>query len=105
MYIAYFTPDLYINFVYNIYIIIIVLSLIFIYESNIKSSLKNIYKLFINKWIKYDDSSLTISEIHYSVNGRYLKYIIHNDKLLSNHEVLKPIYDTLLNDDTFINLS
>ena len=34
---------------------------------------------------------------------RSLKFVIHNNDLLDNHEVLKPIFDTLKNDDRFIN--
>jgi len=105
MYIVYYYLNLYIKNVYNIYIIIIILSLIFYYESNINSSIKYIYKIFKNMLIKYDDSyiTITISEIHYSKNGRYLKYVVYNNKLLDNLDVLKPIFNTLKNNDIFFN--
>jgi len=105
MYIVYYFLNLYIKNVYNIYIIIIMLSLIFYYESNINSSIKYIYKIFKNMLIKYDDSyiTITISEIHYSKNERYLKYVVYNNKLLDNLDVLKPIFNTLNNNDIFFN--
>nr|YP_010130264.1 DNA polymerase [Clavaria fumosa]QPZ51166.1 DNA polymerase [Clavaria fumosa] len=102
-YLAYFYPDFYIKNVYNIYIIIIILSLIFYFKSYINSSIKYIYKILKNKLIKYDDSFITISEIHYSENGRYLKYVVYNNKLLDNLDVLYHIFNTLINNETFIN--
>src|ERR1700730_16124556 len=84
MYLAYFLPNLYLikHFYFYIIIIIIILSLIFYFKSYINSSIKYIYKILKNKLIKYDDSFITISEIHYSENGRYLKYVVYNNKLL-----------------------
>ena len=105
MYLAYFLPNLYLikHFYFYIIIIIIILSLIFYFKSYINSSIKYIYKILKNKLIKYDDSFITISEIHYSENGRYLKYVVYNNKLLDNLDVLYPIFNTLINNETFIN--
>ena len=89
MYIGYFKPNLYLFIIKDLYIYII-----------LSISLSFFYLLFYFKPKKY---ILNIYEIHYESKLRYLKYIIHNDDLLGNHDVLEPIFDTLMNNDRFIN--
>jgi len=95
MYIAYFNPNLYINLVKDLYVYVIVFLLIklLIYYFIPKINYFNKNKIFL----------LNISEIHYDSKSRYLRFIIHNNDLLDNHDVLKPIFNTLMNNDKFIN--
>src|SRR6202043_12474 len=94
MYIGYFKPNLYLFIITDLYIYIILsISLsffIYFFYFTPKKYILNISEILTPK--KY---ILNISEIHYESKLRYLKYIIHKDDLLGNHDVLKPIFDTL----------
>jgi hypothetical protein len=59
---------------------------------------------FLNAYINKLTSSqvLPINAIIHNDLERCVQYLIINDKLLSHKDVLRAIYNTLMNDDTFI---
>jgi hypothetical protein len=83
----------------------IFLSLIF----NVKFLNKTIHVLvkmlkllerWTNKLVKHD---ITLLGCVFVKHHRYMKFIFTNNLLLDNHEILKPIYNYLMSDETFIN--
>jgi len=63
----------------------------------------NLYDVdyIINKSTK--NKKLAINSIIHNDTGRFYQYIISNNNLLSHKDVLHGIYNTLMNDETFIN--
>jgi hypothetical protein len=67
----------------------------------ILTNLSNLLNIMISKLTK--NKNLTINSITYDETGRFYQYIISNNNLLSHKDVLRGIYNTLMNDETFIN--
>nr|YP_010130196.1 DNA polymerase type B [Clavaria fumosa]QPZ51098.1 DNA polymerase type B [Clavaria fumosa] len=105
-YIGYFKQNLFLLLITHFYIILIIISLsffIYFFNSDHNDLIKDNEQFETLEGIESHNILLDISEIHYDKKMRCLKYVMHNNNLLDNHDVLKPIFYTLKNDERFIN--
>src|ERR1700730_17648203 len=100
MYLAYFFPNLYlIKHFYILFLLIFLSFFIYFFYNDPIDQIKKNEQFETFEGNESHNILLDISEVHYDTQMRYLKFVIHNNDLLDNHEVLKPIFDTLKNDD------
>ena len=97
IYIGYFKQNLFLLLIKHFYILLLLIFLsffIYFFNNNPIDQIKKNEQFETFEAIESHNILLDISEIHYDTKMRYLKYIIHNNDLLDNHDVLKPIFLT-----------